>query len=143
MRYRLRMLLALVASVAFSWLLLYFSAYDPRTDSLVGTWRASVRAEIDEAAAAIPILWRLNANGTAQYGHIPGDTRDGKWRLVLRQGNKRIMRYELPGQVGIQIFILEGLDQFTLISDVEGNGNELISLNELPVGGLVFHRVKE
>src|SRR5262245_6001907 len=141
MRYCLRMLLILVALVAFFWHPLY---YDPRTDSLVGTWRASVHTEIDgERAAAIPILWRLNADGTAQYGHNPGDARDGKWRLVSRQGNQRIVRYELPGQVGIQIFRLEGLDQFTLISDVEGNGNELITLNELTVGGLIFHRVKK
>ena len=79
--YCLRMLLILVAFVAFLHPL-YFSTYDPRTDSLVGTWRASVRTEIDgEPAAAVPILWRLNADGTAQYGRIPGDAQmeNGDW----------------------------------------------------------------
>ena len=91
----------------------------------------------------MPVLWKLNADGTAQYGRIPGDVRDGKWRVVRRQGDKRIVRYEIRGQVGIQIFIFESPDQFKLISDVEENGKELVTLNELPRGGLVFHRIKE
>jgi hypothetical protein len=137
-------LLVKLALVAVLCLALYFSAGYLRTDSMVGTWRASVRMEIDgKPAGAMPVLWKLNADGTAQYGGIPGDVRDGKWRVVLRQGDKRIVRYEMRGQVGIQIFILESPDQFKLISDVEVNGKELVTLNELPMGGLVFHRIKE
>ena len=118
--------------------------YLDETESMVGTWSASVRTQIDsKSAGAMPVLWSLHADGTAQYGSIPGDAREGQWRVLRRQGDKRIVRYEIRGQVGIQIFIFESPDQFKLISDVEENGKELVTLNELPMGGLVFHRIKE
>ena len=144
-RHRPRTLLTQSALVAVIWLALYFAVgYLDETDSMVGTWSASVRTQIDgKPAGEIPVLWKLNADGTAKFGSIPGDAREGKWRVLRRQGDKRIVRYQTHGQAGIQIFILESSDQFKLISDVEANGNELIAPNELPMGGLVFHRVKE
>ena len=144
-RYRPRKLLTQSALIAVILVALYFAVGNlDQTDSMVGTWSASARTRIDgKPAGAMPVLWRLNADGTAQYGSIPGDAREGQWRVLRRQGDKRIVRYKTRDQAGIQIFILEGSDQFNLISDVEANGKELITPNELPVGGLVFHRVKE
>ena len=143
--YRPRTLLTQSALIAVILLALYFAVCNlDQTESMIGTWGASVRTQIDgKPAGAMPVLWRLNADGTAQYGSIPGDSREGQWRVLRRQGDKRIVRYQTRDQAGIQVFILEGSDQFKLISDVEANGMELITPNELPVGGLVFHRVKE
>jgi len=138
MRYRLRTLLILaLANVAC--LPLYCLADEPTTDpALVGHWRADITREIDgKPGDKATVFWHLHANGTAAYPTA------GQWAVIRRDGDKRIVRCTILGQVAAQTFVLQGPDRFKLILEQDENGKEIMKGSDYQGGGWTFNRIKE
>jgi hypothetical protein len=89
----------------------------------------------------MPVVWRLHADGTADYGGGAANT--GKWAITRREGDKCFVRCEVGGTMTEQTLVLEGPDRFKLVAEVDSEGRPRMKPEELPDGGLTFSRANE